>query len=259
MSNQQGAKITVYWLDKSRAQRVIFLLEELNLEYDVKVYKRGKDMLAPEELKEIHPLGKAPVVGIQAAGAEKPVILAESAVIVEYLYEHFGKAMIPKRYPDGKDGIVGAENEEYLRYRYLMHYAEGSLMSIMVSALIIMNIRKAPVPFFIRPITTMIANKVDSSFVDPNLKTHMTFLEDYLSSSPNNGEFFCGTSLTGADIMMLFPLEAAIIRAGVSETNYPKLYRYVRNLQGREAYKRAAERVSELSGEKYVPISDAKL
>lgn len=114
-------------------------MEELNVDYELKIFKRGSDMLAPPELKEVHPLGKSPVVGIQAPGAEKPLILAESGAIVEYLTEYFGKHLIPKRYPEGKEGMIGAETEEWLRYRYFMHYAEGSLMTLMLIALFTMS------------------------------------------------------------------------------------------------------------------------
>ena len=122
-------------LDKSRSQRILWLLEELKVDYELKIFKRGKDFHAPPELKDVHPLGKSPVVGIQAADAAKPLIIAESGAIVEYLTEYFGKWMIPKRYPDGKEGLIGAETEEWLRYRFLMHYAEGSFMTIMLIAL----------------------------------------------------------------------------------------------------------------------------
>lgn len=122
-------------LDKSRSQRILWLLEELKVDYELKIFKRGKDFHAPPELKDVHPLGKSPVVGIQAADAAKPLIIAESGAIVDYLTEYFGKWMIPKRYPDGKEGLIGAETEEWLRYRFLMHYAEGSFMTIMLIAL----------------------------------------------------------------------------------------------------------------------------
>ena len=121
------------------------------------------------------------------------------------------------------------------------------------------DIEKAPVPFFIKPITRGIAGKVNSSFVDPELKNHFDFLEDYLTNSPSKGDFFCGSNITGADIMIHFALEGATQRVPLSETNYPKLYEYMRRLQTRDAYKRAADRVSEASGEKYVPFSDIKL
>ena len=124
-------------LNQSRSQRIVWLLEELKVDYEIKVFKRSKDMLAPEELKKVHPLGKSPVISVQAPGAEKPLILAESGNMVEYLTEHLGQWMIPKRYADGKEGQIGGETEEWLRYRYLMHYAEGSLMTMMVIGLFI--------------------------------------------------------------------------------------------------------------------------
>ena len=120
-------------------------------------------------------------------------------------------------------------------------------------------IRNAPVPFFLKPITRGIANKVDDAFVNPELKNHLTFLEDYLASAPNKGEFFCGSNLTGADFMMIFALEAATPRAPLSETSYPKLYSFVRRMQAREAYKRAGDKVAEASGEPFVPFSDVKM
>jgi len=232
------------------------MLEELNLEYEIKVFKRSKDWLAPKELKDLHPLGKAPIIGIQAAGAEKPLILAESGTVIEYLAEHFGRWMVPQRYPEGRDGEIGAETEAWLRYRYLMHYAEGSLMTVLVISLLITSIRNAPVPFFIKPITRMIAGKVDGQFINPELKLHMTFLENYLAGSPDGGEFFCGSTLTGADFMMIFVLEGSVQRVPLSETSYAGLYQWVRRIQARDAYKRAGARVAEASGEPYVPFSD---
>lgn len=111
-------------------------------------------------------------------------------------------------------------------------------------------------PFFLKPITRGIGSKVDDSFVNPELKTHCSFLEDYLAKS--SGEFFCGDSLSGADIMMHFGLEAATQKVPLNETTYPKLYEYMRGIQKREAYVRAAKRVSEASGEDYVAYSDLK-
>jgi glutathione S-transferase len=115
------------------------------------------------------------------------------------------------------------------------------------------------VPFFLKPITNGVASKVDSGFVDPELKTHFDFLEHYLIKSPSKGEFFCSDKLTAADIMIHFGLEGATQRMPLSETSYPKLYEYMRRLQKRDAYKSAAKRVEEASGEKFVPFSDAKL
>jgi glutathione S-transferase len=124
-------------LSQSRAHRILWLLEELKVDYELQIFKRGKDMLAPKELKEIHPLGKSPVLSVQAPNEPKPRVIAESAFIVEYLLDHYGQNLIPQRYPTGKEGEVGEEKEEWMRYRYYMHYAEGSIMPLMVFALIL--------------------------------------------------------------------------------------------------------------------------
>lgn len=93
-------------------------------------------MLAPEELKEVHPLGKSPVVTVKSEATPDPLVLAESSFIVEYLVDHFGTWLAPERYQKGKDGEVGAETEEWMRYRYFMHYGEGSIMPLLVFSLI---------------------------------------------------------------------------------------------------------------------------
>ncbi|KAG9187260.1 glutathione S-transferase [Alternaria panax] len=259
MSNQQGAKITVHWLNKSRGQRVVWLLEELGLEYDIAVYKRDENKRAGPELKAVHPLGKSPTVTIRPANSEKDIVITESETIMEYICDHFGKQLVPARYPEGQEGVLGAETEGWMRYKFLMDYTEGSLFTILILALVTGNIKNAPVPFFLKPITNGVASKIDSGFVDPELKTHFDFLEDFLVKSPSNGEFFCSDKLTAADIMIHFGLEGATRRAPLSETSYPKLYEYMRRLQNRDAYKSAAKRVEEASGETFVPFSDAKL
>lgn len=114
----------------------MWLLEELKVNYELKIYKREQDRLAPRELKEVHPLGKSPVIGVQAPNMTQPKIIAESAVIVEFLLDHFGKSMIPEQYPTGQEGQIGAETEEWLRYRYFMHFAEGSVMPNLVVAIV---------------------------------------------------------------------------------------------------------------------------
>ncbi|KAI8932613.1 hypothetical protein NX059_010112 [Plenodomus lindquistii] len=256
MANQQGAKIIVYWLNKSRGQRIIWLLEELNLEYDIKVFTRDEHGRARADLKEVHPLGRSPTIGITPAGSDKEIIIAESETIVEYICEHFGTQLIPKRYPEGKEGVLGAETDEWMRYKFMMGYAEGSVFTILIVALISGKIKNSQVPFFIKPVVKGVASNIDSSYTDPELKNHFDFLEDYLSKS--SGEFFAGPELSGADIMIHFALEAGCQRVPLSETSYPKLYAYMRKLQQRDAYKRAGERVTEASGEQYVPYSEMK-
>ena len=112
-SNTEG----IYRLNESRGQRIVWLLEELKLDYDIKVYMRQKDKHSPPELKKVHPLGKSPAITIEAPNLGEPLVLAESGAIVEYIADHFGTHLIPKRYAEGSDGLVGGETKEWLRYR----------------------------------------------------------------------------------------------------------------------------------------------
>ncbi|KAF2642163.1 glutathione transferase [Massarina eburnea CBS 473.64] len=256
MSNQGDVKITVHWLNQSRGQRIVWLLEELGLTYEIKTYMRDKNMRAPASLKAVHPLGKSPCIEIEAPGLAKPLVLAESGPIVEYLYEHFGQKHVPKRYPEGKDGVVGAETEAWIQYRYLMHYAEGTFMPNLVLALFVGGIRSAPVPFFIKPITRKIADNIDASYLNAEIKLNLTFLEERLGKAPA-GTFIVGDTVTGADIMLLIVLEGAIQKKSLTESAYPKLYKYVRHIQSLDTYKKAGDRVTEASGEKFVPFSEA--
>ena len=134
-STEEQPKITLYWLNKSRSQRIVWLLEELKIPYEIKIYKRDQEMRAPPELKEVHPLGKSPVVTVEAPG-ERRIVLPESGLITEYLIDHFAPQLCPERYPEGNEGKAGAETEAWLRYRYYLHFAEGSLMPPLLITLV---------------------------------------------------------------------------------------------------------------------------
>ncbi|CAD0040426.1 unnamed protein product [Aureobasidium pullulans] len=230
------------------AQRFIWLLEECNVDYNIEIFKRTPEMLAPPELKKVHPLGKSPVVGITAPGRTDPLILAESGFITEYLTEHFAPHLAPKRYEDGKEG-PGLETEEWIRYHFFLHYAEGSLMALMVTNLIFSCDK---IPFFIRPITNQIVGRVDNMYFKPNFKTHFDFLESQLASAPNGGGFLCGNTLTAADILMSFPLQAGQKRLKIiNATDYPKLNDFVNKLDNMEGYKKSIERIEKESGDGY--------
>ena len=221
-------------------------------------------MLAPEELKQIHPLGKSPILSVQAEGMPKPLILAESGLIIEYLIDHFGSQMAPKRYPEGKENQIGQETEEWIRFRHYMHFGEGSMMPYLLIALVMgskswymltyrLTLRsfsgiKTKSPFYVKPITNAIVNNISSMLLEPNFKAQFAFLESQISSSPNGGQYLCGTELTGADIMMSFPLGAAKGRAGFSKEKHPKLWAYVERLESREAYKKAVQKIIDVEG-----------
>ncbi|RAH79795.1 hypothetical protein BO86DRAFT_365984 [Aspergillus japonicus CBS 114.51] len=255
----KGAKITLYWLAQSRSHRILWLLEALHLTYELKIYHRGADKLAPRELKEIHPLGKSPVITVQPAAASgegqeaapKPIVLAESGLIIEYLLDHYGAnadhPLIPERYAAGPEaGTVGGETDSWLRYRYYLHYAEGSLMPFLVMQLVMDTVKNPPIPFFLKPLPRAVAGQVEKAFLNRNIAAHLEFLEEQLRSSPGGGPYLCGPVLTAADIMMSFPVIAMAGR--LSMEGYPELRRYAELLQKEEGYVAACRKIEEADG-----------
>ena len=210
--------IVVHHLDHSRSQRVLWLLEELGLDYEIRRYARDpKTMLAPASLRAVHPLGKSPVI------ADGDKTLAESGAILEYLVDAYGAGRFapPPASPDR------------LRYTYFMHYAEGSLMPPLLMKLIFMRLPRGA-PFLVRPIARAIAAKALASYVDPQIGRHLDFLEGELERRP----WFAGDEFSAADVQMSFPLEAAAARAGL-DPRRPKLWDFLQRIRARPAYARA--------------------
>jgi glutathione S-transferase len=215
--------ITVHHLNNSRSQRVLWLLEELGVPYEIKKYERdAKTMLAPETLRQVHPLGKSPVI------TEDGVTVAESGAIIEYLLEHHGHGRLAP--PAGSD--------EHRRFTYWLHFAEGSAMPPLLLKLIFDRIGSGQgMPFFVKPIAKGIAGKVKGLMIDPNLKRQLDFMEAELGKS----EWFAGNDFSAADIQMSFPVEAAAMRAGL-DASRPKLMAYLKKIHARPAYRKALER-----------------
>jgi glutathione S-transferase len=217
--------ITVHHLNNSRSQRVLWMLEELGLPYEIQHYQRNpQTMLAPPELKRVHPLGKSPVI------TDEGMTIAESGAILEYLVDRYGKGRF-------KPADMAPTSEDARRYRYYMHFAEGSAMSPLLMKLVFTKILKAPMPFFARPIARGIAGKVLGGVVQPNIDAQLAFLESELARRP----WFAGAEFTAADVQMSFPLEAAAARGGAM-ANYPKLNDFLARIHARPAYKQALER-----------------
>ncbi len=213
--------ITVHHLNNSRSQRVLWLLEELGLPYEIRHYQRdASTMLAPPELQAVHPLGKSPVI---TDGAQT---VAETGAIVEYLLDQAGGRLRP-----------APGTPEFLRYRYWLHFAEGSAMPPLLMKLVFDRIASTPMPFFVKPIVRTVCHKALDAIVWPNLKRQLDFMEAELGRS----EWFAGAELSGADIMMSFPVEAAAQRAGL-EARRPKLMAFLQRIHARPAYRRALER-----------------
>lgn len=217
--------ITVHHLNNSRSQRVLWLLEELGLEYEIERYQRDpKTMLAPPELRKVHPLGKSPVI------TDGAMTIAESGAILEYLVEKYGKGrLVP---PEG--------TPERLRHRYWMHYAEGSAMPPLLMKLVFDRIETSPAPFFVRPVIRALAQRVKRTFVEPQIALHLDYLEGELAKST----WFAGDEFTTADIQMSFPIEAAAARAGLDDSR-PRLAKFLERIHARPAHRRALQRGGE--------------
>jgi glutathione S-transferase len=204
-----GAMIIVHHLNNSRSQRILWLLEELGLPYEIRRYERdAKTMLAPPELLKVHPLGKSPVI------TDGDITVAESGL----------------RPPRG--------SAEYRRYTYWLHFAEGSAMPPLLMKLVFQRIKSTPMPFFAKPIARGIADKVLGSFVDPNLARQMAFMEAELARGP----WFAGADFSAADVQMSFPIEAAKQRGGLDGASAPRLLDWLARAHARPAYQRALAR-----------------
>jgi len=214
--------IVLHHLDNSRSQRVLWLLEELALPYELRLYKRDpQTMLAPPALRQVHPLGKSPVI------SDGEVTVAESGAIVEYLLDSHGNGRL--RPPPG--------TPERRRFTYWLHFAEGSAMPPLLLKLVFDRIRGAKMPFFAKPIAKGIADKVTASFIAPNLEAQLRFMESELATRP----WFAGDEFSAADVQMSFALEAAAARGGL-DARYPQLQGWLQRIHARPAYQRALDK-----------------
>lgn len=212
--------ITVHHLENSRSQRVLWMLEELGLDYEVRLYKREPTMQAPASLRAVHPLGKSPVI------SDGDITLAESGAILEYLIEKYGNGRF----------VPAPGTPERLRYRYFLHYAEGSLMPLLFMKLVFNRLPER-VPWAMRPVAKAISAGADQTLLAPQISNHFAFLESELGSR----DWFAGPDFTAADIQMSFPIEAAAARAALGD-KLPRLKDFVARIQARPAYKRALEK-----------------
>ncbi len=202
--------IVVHHLNNSRSQRILWMLEELGFEYEIRFYKRGADMSAPADLRRIHPLGKSPIVEDQDE-LGKRIVLVETGAICEYLVDRAG-------------GRMGPSNPaERLPYRQFLHYAEGSVMPVLFAALVASKV----------PLLGRLAARKVRKMID----VHLDFIESELESR----KWFAGETMTAADVMMSFPLEAAKARAGLGRER-PATMAWIDRIHARPAYRKALEK-----------------
>jgi len=213
--------IIVHHLNDSRSQRVLWLLEELGLAYEVKRYQRDpKTSLAPAALRAIHPLGKSPVI------EDDDVRVAETGAIIEYLLEAHGNGRLKP----------AAGTDTARRFTYWLHYAEGSAMTPLLLKLVFSHLPKRS-PLLIRGIVKAVSDKVQQTFIDPQITAHTAYWEDELGRS----EWFAGDEFSAADIMMSFPLEAAGSRVPFG-ADKPRIAAFLTAIHARPAWQRALER-----------------
>lgn len=220
--------LTVHHLETSRSQRILWLLEELGLPYDIRRYQRDPaTRLAPAALKQVHPLGKSPVI------TDGDVVIAESGAIIEYLAECYGaQAQAEMAHLEPARGT-----DAHRQCRFWMHYAEGSLMNWLVMKLVFDTIPRQPMPFFVRPVARTLCATVQQKLISPNVQTALAFMEAHLAQH----RWFAGEHLTMADFQMSFAVEAALARAG-HEGAWPHLQAYRQRMQARPAYQRALDK-----------------
>ena len=214
--------IIVHHLEDSRSLRILWMLEELGLDYQIKHYARDKEtQLAPAELLKVHPLGKSPVI------EDADVVVAETGTIIEYLLARYDeKGQFKPADPLSKAG---------LDFSYWLHSAEGTLMPFLVMTKVFQTIKQAPMPFFIKPIAKAIAGKVETSFIQPSVQRHFTYIETVLSQQ----DWFAGEDFSAADVQMSFPLEAA---SSSMAGEYPHIAAWLQRIHARPAWQTALEK-----------------
>lgn len=216
--------ILVHHLNNSRSQRILWLLEELGLDYEIVRYEREPSGLAPPSLLKVHPLGKSPVI------TDGELTIAESGAIIEYLIDRYGNGRL----------IPAVGTAQRLRYTYWLHFAEGSAMSPLLLRLYFEKVAQAPVPFFVKPVVKGISRKVIGDYVQPQIERQLDYIEAELAGSP----WFAGAAFTAADIQMSFPLEASVGRAGLGSSR-PKTMAFLDRIHKRVAYQRALKKGGE--------------
>lgn len=225
-------KIVLHWLDQSRSQRIVWLLEELELEYEVKVYYRDpKTFRAPESLKKVHPLGKSPIIEVDGK------VIGESGHMAQYLVSKFDK----------KQKLSVQDEDEQERIDYYLHYAEGTLQPFQVMLLIAMKVKEMS-PFVMKPLVNTIVNKMNAAYAEPELEMNLKYLDEELSKNPSG--FFVGSKLSAADIILSFPLKNAINRFGITKQSHPHILAWYEKIKLLDGYQRAQAKVEEFGKSK---------
>ncbi len=214
--------IILHHLVESRSYRIAWLLEALNIPYEVKVYQRDpKTYGAPESLKQIDPLGKSPVI------TDGDLVIAESGAIIEYLIDTY----------DSEQQFKPKDGRALLDYRYWLHFAEGSMMPLLVMRLVLSKSVERPMPFFIKPVIKKFVQALNQHFIDPRIIPQLELVEKHLS----NNQWFAGDKISGADFQMMLALQLANMRCDM--TPYRHIKQYMEQVQKLESFQKAMKKL----------------
>lgn len=200
--------ITIHHLSTSRSERIVWLMEELGLDYELEVFQREATGAAPAPMKALHALGKAPLI------RDGDKVLAESGAIVDYIVHRHGGGRL----------ALAPESPDYARYVYWLHFAEGSLMSLLLIALVLSRVPEASES----PVRARVLQRVAQmlAFVDAEL---------------GEGPWFAGAEFTAADIMMVFPFTTMRHFLDYDLAPYARIGAYLKRVGERPAYRKAMQ------------------
>lgn len=220
--------LTLHHLTQSRSFRILWLLEELRSEYGtdyvMTTHERSSSFLAPDELLDVHPMGKAPIL-VDDSLPNGEQVLAESAVIVEYLLKFYDKNQIFS---------PSDEFTSWRDYQFWLHFAEGSLMPPLVMGLILSK-AVAKSPALVRPIVQKVKDGADEMILTGNIDKSLQMLEDFLHYKA----YLVDDKLTGADIQLYFAVAGA--KKSGAYFDYPNVIRWLKNCESRPAFQHATQ------------------
>ncbi|CEP62636.1 bifunctional glutathione transferase/peroxidase LALA0_S06e00232g [Lachancea lanzarotensis] len=227
--------IRVHWLNESRAFRVLWLLDHLNLAYEIIPYKRDEGFRAPDELRKVHPLGRAPIITIEDKTTNKIKTLAESGFIFHHILQNFDKSNILNNpNPDANDQI-----------EYYLYYSEGSLQPPLMIEFLLSMVNKAPIPFPISWVARKVAGTISEKYSRGETKNQLDFVDSEISK--NNGYLVDGR-FSGADIMLSFPLEMAFQRGFANADQYPNIDKWLKKIKTEKSYSVAKQKAVDHGG-----------
>ncbi|EGV60979.1 glutathione transferase [Yamadazyma tenuis] len=233
-------KVILHWLNHSRANRVLWLLELLDVNYEVKVYKRNSKFRAPKELEAIHPLGKSPVIEVIKPG-KQPEVIAETGCIIEYLINNF----------DHSEKLVPSTDKGKAEVNYYLHYTEGTLQAVLTSFMVLYSARNFA-PFGIGALVGAVTSQVNKAYFGTEVIKNLNYLENIAKG--HDGGYFVDGKLTGADVILSFPIAELVMgnqRDGLFEKSpqelFPYLNKWSKLVLADPAYKRAIETIDEKS------------